>query len=230
MPAYVASPFKPPVQLLVAGTPSYVFGGYDDRSSPTFGYIISDSASSTTGTVTFQVVSGPIPVVGDNVTVRGAANSANFNTSGTVLTVTAEADSAGIQNGVVTITYTISSTTQATLADGGQVECTRVEVGEALVNGASVPVAAPYNNSQTDSKKTISVNVSFPSAPSTVIVTLQGANFDKDSEYADITTVYNSSTATSGTAEVESNYRFYRLKVTAASGGTSPTIIGKIEV
>lgn len=229
MPAYVTSPFKAVPELLVAGRPSYVFGSYNDRTSPTVGSVISDSSVTTTATVVFQILSGLPPIVGAKITVRGTANSAgvfNSPTTGTILTVSTD-----LTTGVCTVTYAISSTTQASTADAGEVMVPQTEIGEALAVGAtsSVPVAAPSNNPNINQAKLISANVSFPSAPSTGIVTLQGANFDIDAEYQDLVTVYNSSTNTTGTAEVESNYRFYRLRVTGASGGSSPTIVGKIE-
>ena len=76
---YIKSPFKPTPTLLVQGRPEYVFGSWNDKTAPTQGYIISDSAVTTTATVTFQVVSGNTPVVGSLITVVGAANSVNYN-------------------------------------------------------------------------------------------------------------------------------------------------------
>ena len=229
MPAYVKSPFKPPVQLLTAGLPSYVFGSYDDRSSPTFGYIISDSASGTVGTVSFLIQSGPVPQVGEKISVRGAGRSNNLNVadgSATVISVLMEADASGLQNGVCTVTYPITSTSLSTLADGGQVVIERVEVGETVANGASVPVAAPYNPANTNSTKLISASVSFSNGVTGALVVLQASNFDVDDQYVTLGTVYSTSTLDS--QEFESNYRFYRLLVSGLTG--SGTIVGKIEL
>jgi hypothetical protein len=228
MPAYVKSPFKPPVQLLTAGLPSYVWGSYDDKSSPTVGYIISDSATALVGTITFQITSGPVPQVGEKIAVRGATRSANLNVSdgsATVISVVASADAAGIQDGVVTVTYPIASTSLGTAADSGQVVITRVEVGETAVNGASVPVAVPYNPANTHSNKLISATVAF-TGTATGLVVLQGANFDEDTQYVTLGTVFSTSVLSS--QEFESNYRFYRMLTSGLTG--SGTIIGKIEL
>lgn len=245
-PVYQKTPLKQSPVLLVAGTIAYLLGSYDDRSSPTFGYIISDSSVTTTATVTFQVVSGPVPIVGDNIAVVGAGRSANLNTTGTVLTVSAVADAAGIQNGVVTVTYTVSSTSLGTASDGGQVTCTRVEVGETLVNGASVPAAVSFLSSNTQQGRTLTVFATVSGAPSTGTVVLQGANFDLDSEYVTLiptsggaTTastgfIYDASQANKGGfasyGDDVANYRFYRFTVASVTGGTAPLIYASIEV
>lgn len=227
MPAYQSTPFKPSPQLLTAGLPSYVFGSYDDRSSPTFGPIISTSSVTTTATVTFLIVSGPVPKVGERIAVRGTTRSANLNVSGTgtVISVVMEADAAGIQNGVCVVTYTVASTSLGTATDSGEVEIVRVEVGETAANGASVPVAAPYNPANTNSTKLISADVSFGGTALGLVV-LQGANFDRDEEYVTLGTVFSNSVSSS--MEFESNYRFYRLFVSGLTG--SGTIVGKIEL
>lgn len=234
MPPYQTTPFKETPRLLIPGTPFYLLGSYNDRVSPTLGYIISNSAVTTTGTVTFQIVSGNIPIVGALITVRGASNSANFNvTNGTILSVVANADT-----GVVTVTYAIASTTQATLADHGEVSIPQPEIGETLLNGASAPVAVSSNAPQVNQGKSLTVNVSFPIAPTSTTVALQGANIDLDSEYVTIATIVSAAnTAASfqtgqGTAGTVAgvnliNYRFYRLLVSGTTG--SGSIVGKIE-
>lgn len=232
MPVYITSPFKPPVQLLVPGTPSYVFGSWNDRTGPTIGSVISDSAVTTTGTLTFRILSGNVPVVGALITVRGTSNaSGHFNvTNATILTVSAPADP---DAGIYTVTYAITSSTLSTTGDSGEVCIPQPEIGEALTAGAaSVPVAAPYAAGNTNYEKTISVNVKFPSSPTTAVVVLEAANFDLDSEYATIATVVDDASPNpqDGQIEVESNFRFYRLKVLSTTGGSSPTVVGSIEL
>lgn len=224
MPSYVTSPFKQSPALLVSGTPTYLLGSYDDRSSPTFGYIISDAGVTTTATVVFQIVSGNIPLVGDKVTVRGAANSVNFNvTNATVLTVSCT------DAGVCTITYAISSTTQGVTADGGQVEIPRSEIGETAANGSSVPAAAPFNNPNMQQGRTVTATVTFPTPPTTAQVWLQGAQFDIDSEYEDIGLVngIGSFGATGPSLHVaDLAFRFYRFNERAVTG--VGTVVGKL--
>ena len=246
MPNYVASPFKAPPQLLVSGQAAYVWGSFNDHTGPTLGNVISNSGVTTTATLKFQLLSGNVPVAGSLITVVGCANSANFNvTNVAIISVSAAASP---DAGVYTVTYAISSTNQATLADGGQVVVPQPEVSETIsATGASVPVSAgavgPGNNG-----RSLSVTVKLPNSGSLsgLTVVIQGANFDIDSEYATIGTI-TASGAANNTYEWQSgqavgaaapgvvgsgsvdliNFRFYRLNVTVLTSGTGP-IIGKI--
>ena len=242
MSQYNKSPFKPTPRLLVAGTPEYVFGSYNDRVGPTLGNVISDSAATTTATVVFQIVSGNAPVVGSLITIVGTANSAKiFNVTNAAIATVSTTDA-----GVCTVTFTIASTAQGTTADGGQVIVPQPEVGEALtVAGyASVPVACPFNNAEMENGKSITTSVTLPAGNITsATVVLQGANIDLDSEYQVIGTIFsvgsgsgewqsgegNTQTGTLAAGSVNlDNFRFLRMQVTNLTG--TGTIIGKIEI
>jgi hypothetical protein len=250
MSLYITSPFKPMPKLLVQGRPEYVFGSWNDKTGPTLGNIISDSAVTTTGTVTFVVTSGNVPVVGSLITVVGAANSANFNvTNAQILTVVATAA------GVVTVTYAItSSTVAAGTPDGGQVIIPQPELGDILAAfpASSVPVACPASPGN-QSGKSLSATVKLPaqqlgvaSTLSAVTVVIQGANFDEDGQYNTIGTLtaagtsvggpntydWQSGQGAAGTLAAGSvdliNFRFYRLQVSGATG--SGPVIGTIMI
>jgi hypothetical protein len=252
MSFYIKSPFKPVPVLLVQGRPEYAFGSWNDKTVPTFGYIISDSAVTTTATVTFRIVAGNAPTVGSLITVVGAANSVNFNvTNAQILTVTTT------DAGICTVTYTItSSTVAANTPDGGQIIVPQPELGDALTSagGASAPVCCPASPSQ-QSGKSLSATVKLPaqqagvtSTLSAVTVVIQGANFDEDGQYVTIGTITAAGTASGGpnTYEWQSgqgddtggtlasgdvnlpNFRFYRLNATAATG--AGPIIGTIMI
>lgn len=254
MSAYIKSPFKPSPALAVAGTPQYLFGSYNDKTGPTLGFVISDSAVTTTGTVTFQITSGNIPIVGALISVVGTANAAgNFNvTNAAILTVVANADT-----GVVTVTYAItSSTVPANTADGGQVIVPQPEVGDTVaVATASVPVAVPFNNPEMQEGKSLTATLNLPNTGnlSGVVAVLQGANVDLDSEYVTIHTFaavtgtntsetfqsgadarFVTSSASPGTVVANPggvnilNWRFYRFNLTAVTG--SGPVIGKLEI
>ena len=229
MPAYQTTPFKEPIKLLVPGIPAYLWGSYNDKTGPTFGYVISDSAAATVGTVVFQITQGNIPIVGSLITVRGTANSGGvFNVvNATVLTVTTN------DYGVCTVTYAISSTSQASAADAGQVEIPQPEIAEALTAVSSVPVAMPYNNVNANLNQALTAVVSFPSLPTSVIVSLQQAVIDLDSEYATVAVVATVSggavTAAGSQITVDPTLgRFFRFNNGAVVGGTLPTIVAKL--
>lgn len=226
MPAYQTTPFKPVPELLVAGRPSYVFGSFNDRTGPTLGNVISNASVGTLATLIFQITSGNIPIVGSLITVVGCANSANFNvTNATVLSVSTTA------SGVCTVTYNITTLSQATTTDGGQVIIPQPEIGEAIANGASVPVAKVFNNAAVDQSEILMVAVSFPVIPKACTVILQEALVDLDSEYSNIAvvvTVANSTVAGSVVfpTSIQVAGRFYRLYVEGLQG--TGTIVGKI--
>lgn len=230
MSAYTKSPFKPAPRLLVAGTPEYLWGSYNDKTGPTLGFVISDSAVTTTGTLTFTIVSGNIPTVGALITVVGTANaSGNFNvTNATLLTVSTTAA------GVCTVTYAITSSTVAVgTADAGQVIIPQPEIAAALAAGASEPVALASINAILSQEHVVTAVVSFPSLPTSVIVTLQQAVVDQDSEYVDIATVVTVSggvvTAAGGQITVDPVMgRFLRFNNGTVTGGTLPTLIAKL--
>jgi hypothetical protein len=239
MSFYVTSPFKPVPKLLLQGRAEYVFGSLNDNTGATTGYVISDSAVTTTGTVVFQVVSGNVPVVGALITIVGTANSAGiFNvTNAQILTVVVT------EQGVCTVTFAIASTTQASTQDYGQVQIPQVESGDALTSagGASIPVCVPASPSQ-QSGKSLSATVTFPtqqlgvaSTLSAVTVVVQGSNVDRDDHYNTVGTItaagaagstvdWQSGQGNTGTGTLAAgsvnlpNFKFYRLNVTGATG------------
>jgi len=235
MSQYITSPFKPSPILAVAGTPTYLLGSYNDKTGPTQGFVISDSAVTTTGTLTFQIQSGNPPIVGALITVVGTANAGgNFNvTNATILTVVTNTTT-----GVCTVTYAItSSTVAANTPDAGQVIIPQTEVGETTgaFPYASVPVAVPFNNPEMQEGKSITASINLGSGLSAITAVLQGSNFDVDSEYQPIHTfvaagaagVYyfqsgQDTPAAAGNANPGGvnilNFRFYRFRITSATG------------
>lgn len=248
MSQYIQSPFKPVPQLAVAGTPSYLLGSWNDKTGPTLGNIQSNSGATTTGTIVFSIVSGNVPVVGALLSAVGQANSANFNvTNAPILTVTCTAA------GICTVTVTISSTTQASTPDGGQVIIQQPEVGETVSGStyASVPLAIPFNNPEMQEGKSITARLALPNSGSLsgIVAVLQGSDIDLDSAYvtihtfASVTAANTSETWQSGSDVIVPptmtttpnpggvniiNYRFFRFKFTSITG-TGPAV-GTIEI
>ena len=227
MSQYQSTPFKEHVKLLISGRPAYLYGSYNDKTSPTFGYVISNSAVGTVGTVVFQIRDGNDPMVGALITVRGTANSGGvFNVvNAVILTAVTNLDT-----GVSTVTYAISSTTQASAADNGQVEVPQPEVGEAIVAGSSAPVAVSFSTANPDQKRGITAVVSFPTIPTAALVVLQQAVQDIDSEYATINTVATvagSAITTGPQVTIDPVLgRFFRFNTSGVTG--SGTIVAKL--
>lgn len=227
-PLYITSPFKPSPVLLISGRAQYLFGSCSDRTGPTIGFVVSvHSNGSTTGTVVFQIMSGNLPAVGSLISIVGTTvGGGNFNvTNATILT---ESDN-GNQ---VTVTFAIVSTATPTsaTADSGQVMIPQPEVGETLVNGASVPCAVSFSTASPDQDRAFAAVVSFPTLPTAAVVTLQQAVIDLDAEYADIATVISVSSSaivSGGQITVDPVLgKFFRFNVSGHTGGG--TIVGKL--
>jgi hypothetical protein len=203
----------------------------------------------TTGTLTFRIVSGNVPAVGSLITVIGTVNgSGNLNVTNAQILSATTTDA-----GISTVTYTIaSSTVAAGTPDGGQVSIPQPELGDILAAfpASSIAVACPSSPGN-QSGKSLSATVKLPaqqlgvaSTLSAVTVLIQGANFDEDAQYNTIGTITaagtasggpnvydwqsgqgNSGTLASGDVDLI-NFRFYRLQVSAASG--SGPVVGTI--
>ena len=243
MPFYVTSPFKPTPQLLIQGTPSYVFGSLNDKTAPTFGYVLSDSGNGTTSTVVFQITQGNIPIPGALITIIGTANAAGaYNTTNaTLLTVVVN------PQGVATVTF-LGAGTSASASDGGQVSIPQIEVGDnltaaivAALPATSAPVAAVVGSTivgrSTSATLTLPVSsAAFPSTLAGVTAVIQGSNVDRDDHYNTIGTITTTGAAgntydwQSGQGQATTpavladgnvnvlSFRFYRLQITAATG------------
>jgi hypothetical protein len=233
MPVYTASPFKPPVQLAVAGTPAYLIGSYNNNTGPTFGYVQSNSAVTTTATLVFQITQGNVPAVGSLITVVGCANSANFN-----VTNVAIASVSTTNAGICTVTYTITSTTQSNTSDGGQVLIPQPEVGE-TVSAAykSAPIARPFNNPNIQEGQSLTFTLNLGAGLSAVTATLEAADLDLDSEYSTVHTFANAGLSSFQTGQDANgavggvnqlNFRFYRFNISILTG--SGKVIGKAEI
>ena len=249
MSFYNTSPLAPTPRLMVQGTVEYLFGSLNMDIAPTQGTIISDSAAGTTGTATVQILSGNVPLPGSLITIVGSSNNANFNvTNAVILTVSA----ANVpDNGVYILTFTMSTTTQATLADTGQFIVPQPEVGDALTTStaSSAPVTSPAAGPNSVGKSlsaTVTLPASSAAIPSTlsgVTVVLQGSNKNVDADFNTIATIGtglaagsttqwqsgqgDTATGTLAAGSVDLvNFLFYRFGVTAGSG--AGPIVGKL--
>lgn len=244
MPAYNKSPFRPSPNLLTSGRPSYLFGSLNDKTSAPQGYVINDSSVTTTATVVFQLTAGyalnTATLNGETITIIGTANSAGiFNvTNAPILTAVTNS-----LIGVCTVTFTIASTAQATIADYGQVLVSVPEVPDnAIVTSsttvASVPVSVPFNNPDPSQGRVLTAVVSVTGTfggASGVTVDVQEALQDIDSEYTTIvpavggqgtTPVHLFSGTSAGTGVATYTFlsgRFYRFSVTV-TGATAPSL------
>jgi len=232
MSSYIKSPFKPAPALIISGTPLYLFGSFNDRTSPTKGIVLSNSVDSfNNATVTFQVQDGNIPVVGALITIVGSANSAGaFNVTNRVIASV----SSVLLTGLVTVIFSLAASAQPNAADVGQVLIPQPEIGEALpveVNFASVPGALVSQGARLEQGRAVTAIVSFPVLPTAVTVKLQQAMKDIDSEYADLATVTSvvAGVQTGGQITLQGVLGlFLRFNTSGVVGGNSSLIVAKL--
>lgn len=231
MPQY-NSPFSPP-QLLVKGVPSWLFGSMNLLRGNATGTVSTTALATGVGTVAVQINQGPIPLVGDYITVWGTAlQTGLFNATRAVIT----AVSINTATNAGTISFALTGSTQSATADTGMFTCEPAEQAEALTNNTfSVPCV--LQSPQGDSQATLPLAVTFPSAPASATVTLQVAVRNIASEYTPclnpdtgnpIQITYGGGNYTPVVQAPFQRGYFYRLAVTNVAGGTSPSIIAKL--
>ena len=184
------------------------------------------TSSGSAGSVTVQINQGPIPLVGDLLTVINTAQQSGlFNVTRAVITAT----NINAATGTGTISYALTGTNQSLTADPGSFISEPGESSEALVNNSfSVPVTVQAP--QGDSQFTLPVSITFPTLPTAVTVSIQAAIRDIAAEYTTLGTVavVAASAQTVGPfGQVTLQRGFvYRLAVTGLSG--SGTITAKV--
>ncbi len=186
------------------------------------------TSSGSAGSVTVQINQGPIPLVGDLLTVINTAQQSGlFNVTRAVITAT----SINAATGTGTISYALTGTNQSLTADPGSFISEPGESAETLTtNTFSVPVTVQAP--QGDSQFTLPLSVTCPSMPTAATFTLQRAIRDIAAEYTNTSAVVTIAAGafTAGPcvlATLERGY-VYRLAVTGVSGGTNPTVVAKV--
>jgi hypothetical protein len=217
MPAYIARPlpgWQP--TLLVPGQTAYAFGSKSDRIPTTKFYVQKSGIASDVATLDVSLWEGNIPAVGQLITTLSLANIANVtNIALTGVTI-------NNLTGIGSLTYALSGSNVTLAADPGVALVPVPEVAEVCSVKASTAFAV--------SGYGVSWAYTCPSQPGSLSIQLEGA-IDNTSG-SEFTLIGTAQTTASGYNEIfatlPENVNFVRLNITTASGGTSPTIIGKL--
>ena len=223
MPPYNPSPGSPPL-LLQPSVNGYAYGSFSSNSPTVLMQVTGVSISSNVATVNVTMREGYIPAIGSLVTISGtSSNGGVFNVSGVALTGV----SINSTTGIGTITFGLINANISQTPDSGKALVAVPEVPEPLTNSTSQAFAIPENSpAQNENGITVTWSTAYPSAPSAVSMQLQASITNVDSQFQTLDT----STNTSGDLRVITltRFRFIRMKATGVSGGSSPTVIGKI--
>ena len=229
MPPYNSSPavntFPP---LLQPGVTGYAFGSRDSSFPTTLMEIVAVTLIGNVAGISVLLREGKIPVPGSLLTIRGtsAANGA-FN----VVNVSIGTVSIDASTGIGTITFTLVHADVAPVADAGMAYVPVPEVGELLPSSgsqASQAFAIQDIAGQNENGLTLSWSTTYPAPPSTVLMTLECADFDIDSEYVQV----DSSNDTGGDNRsiTLTRFRFVRVTASGVTGGSSPTAIVRLGI
>ena len=229
MPAYNTSAFSN-AKLLMKGVPIYLFGTYDYKIGNTNMYITNTALTTNVATVTVQVLNGPLPRVGDILSIIGSTNGSGAfnNIKSSAITAT----TINASTGAGTLTVALTNANVGTAADSGTAIVEPMPIGEtvAAINSLSCCVQAPEG----DSQFTLPWAVTFTTLPTAITATLQVAIVDIDSEYTNTTstivvatTAYTAGHGPVAEATLERGY-FYRIACTGLTLGSGAGMVGKI--
>lgn len=218
MTVYANSPFQKP-QLLQKGVPCYLLGSFSQQVGNTNLYLTNVALTTNVATVTVQVLNGPLPAVGNYISILNSASTSGlFNVNRAVITATTVSASTGAG----TITFALTHANVVSAADAGSVIVEPAEVGESVagsINSSACVVQAPEGDSQ------FTLPFCFTSGPTqtAATATLQVAIDANNSEWTNtafVVTKTGASTYTTGPvvqATLQRGYA-YRVAVTGVTG------------
>lgn len=218
MPAFINSPFQKP-QLLQKGVPAYLVGSFSQKVGNTHLALVTDAIATNVATITATYINGPLPVVGDLVSIINSTNSsAAFNVNrAPILSASYNATT-----NIMTITFALTGSNQSATADGGTVDVEPGEVGETIsttYTSQAVLIQAPEG----DSQFTVPLSVTSGATNTAMTATLQVAIKAQTNEWTNTTTVVTKTGATTYSAgpvvqaTLQRGY-LYRLAITAVTG------------
>lgn len=221
MPAYQNTPFYSNQQL-IPGLPVYLFGTYNMDQGDSRIMVTNTALTSNVATVTGLLVAGPVPVIGGTISLQQTQNgSGAYNVSRATIT----AVTVNLMTAVITVTFALTHANIATGADTGLAVADAPEIPEAIAAGASVSFCIQQQPTQQNGARTIAVSVTFPGGfPTAVIVSLQAAIHDVDSEFATIgdATQVSAGAYVTGFSQLAeftlTEAQYYRVLVSALTG------------
>lgn len=185
MPQYSSSPFIS-VPMALPGQPLYLFGSFDDRSSPTKFLLDHVAITSNFATVTGTIVAGNIPSVGDLISIQGStASSGIFNVTAIALTGV----SITALTGKGTVSFALTNADVASTADAGNAMIPRSVVLESVSTNEKSIAAALADPADGKGLQGFSAEVVWAAGTSAGAVSLQSANKNDDGSFQTVDTI-----------------------------------------
>lgn len=215
---------------LIPGKIGFSYGSFDTHNPGSRMQVTSVAITTNVATLAVVLLEGPIPIVGNLISVQGtqtvtSGGAPNFN----VTNVALASVSINLTTGIGTITFALTSSNIATTLDAGMAIVPAAIVLETLPSSATAgkQFAVASANLASDGQRGITWFTQFSGSPSTVTMNLQGSDVDQDAEYTTIDQSTNAAGESRSLGNV--NYQFYRIQA-ASTGGTSPKVAAGIMV
>jgi hypothetical protein len=209
--------------MLYPGDVRYCYGSRPNNRPVVKAIVTSVAIASNVATLGITIAEGNIPAIGDLITV---VNTATDSGAANVANVALTAVTISSLTGKGTVQYAATGSNQSTTPDIGMAYISPAEVAEALAVSKS-KVYAIQNTIGRGYGITWGYNC--PSAPSTIAIQLEGAINNNDNEFTIIGTSQTVTNAyTEIIAQIPNLVNFIRQHVTATTGGSSPSIVGKL--
>lgn len=227
MPVYQGVPQNKNVQQAVAGLMAYSLGNMNRTVAPTIMTVTTVQLTSPTAVVGVIVKEGNAPTVGQLVSITGAV-PAYFNVSNAPITAVSSPNVP--DNGVFTISFTLTNANVATTAASGLAVAPQIEIGENIFTGPSSQICIQSNVGPQNGRST-KFDVSVSGTIGAATIKAQSADIDLESEYSDLGTVATvvGGVVVGGSATfVDIIERFVRFNITGVAGNTSGKIVGKV--
>jgi hypothetical protein len=232
MPAFSSSPVTPP-PVLIAGQPGYSFGSFDRHQPTTRMLVTSVAITSNVATVAVTIVEGPTPTTSQLITIQGtqtttSGGAPNFNVTNAAITGVSGFTTGNNDTG--TVTFALTSNNIATTVDAGEAYAPVAEIGDTMTSSGAGATGRAFGmfsmSGLASNSRDVGWSVDTPSAPSTFTAVLQASMTNNDADFVTIDTT----TAIGDRTVLGVRAIYLRGKVTAVSGGSSPTIVLKILV
>lgn len=233
MPAYTKSPFGIKSALL-SQTPGFSFGGLDSHNPGTRMSIQQVAIATNVATLNVTILEGPIPKVntkavqtlisvqGTQTVTSGGGN--NFNVTNAAVT----AVSIDYITGIGTISYALTSSNIAATPDSGIALVPAPLTMEALGGTSGAGQSFGLDKPQMAGLNNVRMEVGFSGAPGAFTLDVQGADYDLDGNYVNITGLEVTTVNTGNVAYLDCQIlsRFIRPNFTAfANNATVNTYV-----
>jgi hypothetical protein len=233
VPAYIQTPINnPPRTSLLPGDVGYSLGSfstYGPHDPGCTAQVTTVAITSNVATVGLKILAGYKPLVNQLISITGTVTGAGeFNVTNVAIASVSGFNTG--DNSTGTVTFALTGANVSTTNDAGEAYMPPLETADlagSAIKGLQLALGADH--ATVGNKRVVSWSYEFPSAPSSATIALEVATVDQDAAYTALDT--QSSPVFTGETRVLSvpaSTNFVRIHVTSVSGGSSPSVVGRV--